>query len=351
MAELVLAAPGDFASRRTGGYRYDVRVLAELSARRHAATALALPEDFPEASAASVRRALDLLALAPKDATLVVDGLAYGALPVDGIRALGRPVVALVHHPLALETGLSAETAARLERSEREALAAASLVIATSEATRETLMTAYDISPAKVRVAEPGVDPAKRAKGGDGETPVVLSVGTVSPRKNHVALATALGRLADIPWRWKVVGSLRRYPSYVEELRAAIEAAGVTDRVELLGDVADAALADAYDRADLFALPSHLEGYGMAHAEALARGLPVVAGDGPAAAALLTERCGALVPPADLDALTEALRRLLSEPSARSRAASAARTRAARLPRWFQCADVFEHVMTHPLPA
>lgn len=348
MAELVLAVPGDI-SAPTGGYRYDARVISELTGRGRSAKALALPGDFPAPSEASIETALKALAGLPTDATLVIDGLAFGALPADGIAALGRPVAALVHHPLALETGLSAEGAARLEASERAALEKAALVIATSEATRTILIERFGVEPRRVRVAEPGVDPQPRAKGG-GETPVVLSVGAVTPRKNHAALARAFGTLADLPWRWVIAGALDRDPACAEALKREIEAAGIADRTDLLGAVDDDRLAQAFDGADVFALPSRFEGYGMAVTEALARGLPVVAGRGEAAEALVTERAGALVEPDDVEGLGEALRVLLESPGARAKASNAARSRAARLPRWFQCADVFEHLMDRGLP-
>lgn len=347
MAELVIAAPGDL-SAPTGGYRYDARVIEELKRRGKTASGLALPEDFPAPSPASIEAALTQLRDVPADAVLVVDGLAFGALPASGIAALGRPVAALVHHPLALETGLPAHEAARLEASERAALAEAALAIATSEATRTILIERYGLDGRKVRVAEPGVDPVARAKGG-GETPVVLSVGSVTTRKNHATLARALGALGDLPWRWVVAGSLDRDQAATDALRREIEAAGIADRTDLMGAVDDEGLAAAYDGADVFALPSRFEGYGMAFAEALARGLPVLAGRCEAAEALVPERAGALVDPDDAGAIAAALRGLLESPGARTKAANAARTRGARLPRWFQCADIFEHLLDRGL--
>lgn len=349
MAELVLAGPGDTVAP-TGGYRYDARVLAELASRGHAATWLPLPTDFPDASETSVAEAMRRLAAVPREATLVVDGLAYGALPADAIAALGRPVVALVHHPLALETGLKPETAARLDASERIALTAAALIIVTSDATRRMLIDDFGAPAARVRVAEPGSDPAPRAKGSDG-APVVLTAGAVSQRKNQIALARALGSLKDLDWRWRIVGSLTRDAAYAAELEAAIAEEGLFDRVDTLGEVPDAALAAAFDGADLFALPSRLEGYGMAFSEALARGLPIVAADIPPVAALVPENGGRLVAPDDIAALAEALRTLIGDADARARAARYARSAGARLPRWFQCADVFEHLMISGPPS
>lgn len=343
MTRFALAAPGDLGAR-TGGYLYDARILAELRGRGCAAEAVALPAAFPFADGDDIAAALARLAAVPRDAALIVDGLAYGVLPPEGIRALGRPVVALVHHPLALETGLSEADAARLESAERAALAVAARTIVTSAATAETLASRFGVAPDRIHVAQPGVDPAPRAQGGVGGPVGVLTVATVTPRKNHATLAMALGRLRDLDWRWRVAGSLDRDPATASALKDAVERAGIADRVAFLGETEEGALAAEYGRADLFALPSFFEGYGMAYAEALARGLPVVAGRGGASASVVPEAAGALVDPRDADALAAALRRLIGDPGARAAASDAAWTHAATLPRWSAAADVFQHV-------
>ena len=74
-------------------------------------------------------------------------------------------------------------------------------------------------------------------------------------------------------------GSLDRNPPTVVRVRAQLCERGLEDRVALVGDLDAAALGAAYDRADVFVLPTLYEGYGMAVAEALARGLPVVSTD------------------------------------------------------------------------
>ena len=344
MASIILASPGGGASR-VDGRRYDTRLLAELSARRHEATYLPLPESLPRVSDRAIAAAFDRLRSVPAEAMLVVDELAFGALPAEGLASLGRPVAALVRYPVSLETGLTAEEAARLGASERAALGLADVVIATSGATRALLIERFGVPKEKLRVAEPGVDPVPRARGGGEDAPVILTVGAVTPRKNQVGLARALGRLLDLDWRWRVVGTLTADPGYAEELRAAIAAEGLAGRTEVVGEVEEGALRESFDRADLFALTSRLEGYGMAYAEALARGLPVVAGAGEAAAALVSGAAGELVPPDDPATTAAALKSLLSDSDARARAARASRSVGIRLPRWFQCADVFEHLM------
>ena len=110
MAEVVFAIPGD-VDTPTGGYRYDRRVIDELRALRWDVKPLRLPGDFPAPSEASLQETERLFAAVPVDALLLVDGLAFGALPASLLDRVPRKYVALVHHPLGLETGLAPERA------------------------------------------------------------------------------------------------------------------------------------------------------------------------------------------------------------------------------------------------
>ena len=94
-----------------------------------------------------------------REVPVVVDGLALGALPEAAEKIARRaPLVALVHHPLALEAGLSPADAHKLFESERKALAAARSVIVTSRATAKRLNADYDVPPERITVAPPGTD-------------------------------------------------------------------------------------------------------------------------------------------------------------------------------------------------
>src|SRR4051812_27846945 len=122
-ADLCFVIPGDLATL-TGGYGYDRRLIAGLRAAgwnvRHVPLGAGFP--FPDVAAlATAGQRFEALA----DGSLVlVDGLAFGAMPEIAERAAGRlRLVALVHHPLAEETGLSAAASEALFHSERRALA------------------------------------------------------------------------------------------------------------------------------------------------------------------------------------------------------------------------------------
>ena len=96
---------------------------------------------------------------------MLVDGLAYGAMPDEAPGTRQRlTMVALVHHPLASENGLDPATAASLEDSERRALASARAVVVTSRATAAALGS-YGVARDRIAVVEPGTDPAPLARG------------------------------------------------------------------------------------------------------------------------------------------------------------------------------------------
>jgi glycosyltransferase involved in cell wall biosynthesis len=120
---------------------------------------------------------------------------------------------------------------------------------------------------------------------------------------------------------------------------------GLGDRIVVLGAVPDERLAGLYREADLFVLASRFEGYGMALAEAIAYGVPVVSTTGGAIPEAVPPGAGVLVPPDDVPALAQALRRAIADPTERSRFAAAAQAAAARLPTWTDSAKLFSRAI------
>jgi len=253
-------------------------------------------------------------------------------MPIEAERERRRlRLVAIVHHPLALETGLDPVMAARLEASERRALAAVRRVVVTSRATARTLAD-YGVEPARIAIVEPGTDPAPLARGSGTATPEMLSVAAIVPRKGHEVLVRALARLRDEPWRLTCAGSLDRDPTTAGRVRALVEEERLDDRVSFVGEIEEVGLAAYYDSADLFVLPTFYEGYGMAAAEAVARGLPIVA-TATGAIGEFAEGAGLFVPPGDVEGLANALSRAL-DPRVRAELAEGARKARGRLPSW-----------------
>jgi glycosyltransferase involved in cell wall biosynthesis len=337
--EVYFAVPGDL-QMPTGGYIYDRRVIGLLPDHGWQVRHLELPGDYPEPSAASLQTTARLFAGLPPETLLVIDGLAFGAMPEDLVKAIPSPIVALVHHPLALETGIPAARAMALAEMERAALACVVHAIVTSPATAELLVQDFGVAADRITTAEPGTEAAERARGTSGP-PRLLSVGSVTARKGYDTLIAALAQIADLEWESRIAGSTERDDAALKIVREAIANAGLGDRVTLTGSLSDEALAVEYDGARLFVLPSHFEGYGMAFAEALARGLPIVACAGSAVTTTVPADAGLLVPPGDATALAGALRKLLTDPTEFGRRADAAWRHAGRLPRWSDTARKF----------
>lgn len=324
--------PGDPA-QRTGGYLYDAHVVAELRGLGWRVDVHGLPGAFPEADA-TARAALEqTLAALPRGRQVVIDGLALGGLPDVAIRHGHRlALVALVHHPLADEHGLSIARRHCLLASERAALAAVQRVITTSPSTARRVAD-FGLQPARVRTIEPGVRPLPLAMA-DAEPPRLLCVGTLSPRKGQDLLVRALHHLRELPWHCDCIGSTQRNPEFARTVARLITDAGLESRIQLHGECDDAQLQAAYASADVFVLASHYEGYGMVVTEAIAAGLPVLTTTGGALAETLPAGVGIAVPPDNVDALTEALRKLIRERKLRLALRDGARQARAALRDW-----------------
>jgi glycosyltransferase involved in cell wall biosynthesis len=270
--------------------------------------------------------------------TVVADGLAFGAL--DGIvqaHAERLRWLALVHHPLHLETGLDEVVRCRLHANESRALRLARRVVVTSASTVEDVV-AMGVPRERIAVVEPGTDAARRPAGARtvvGSEPVrLLCVATLTPRKGHEILLQALAGLSATDWELHNVGSRTRDRSTAARLQEMSAAAPLAGHVFWHGAVDAATVQAHYAAADLLVLPSLHEGYGMVVAEALAAGLPVLASRAGALAHTVPAQAGLLVPPGDVAALQAALERLIAEPELRAQLAAGARAAAGHLPTW-----------------
>jgi glycosyltransferase involved in cell wall biosynthesis len=337
---VAFAVPGDLAAP-TGGYAYDRRMIAELQKLGWQVDVVALGDGFPRPSQAQKEFAAQALAAAPGDHPVMVDGLALGVLPeaAMAVRAK-RPLVALVHHPLAIETGLSAADALAMRQSERAALACASMVVVTSAPTARLLTSDYGVPADRIAVARPGTERGGAQTKTEESTVQLLSIGSLVERKGFDVLIAALATLKELPWRLRIAGDRTRNPAVAARVDADIARYDLADRVEVLGAVSDERIAELYASSDVFVLASRFEGYGMAYAEAVAHGLPVIGTTGGATPETVPAGAGVLVPPDDAAALAAALRRTIAEPHTRSAMAQAARASAAALPGWSDSAKI-----------
>ncbi|SDK96738.1 Glycosyltransferase involved in cell wall bisynthesis [Franzmannia pantelleriensis] len=313
--DLCLIVAGD-PGQLTGGYVYDAHIVEALEKRGWWVQVVGLAGRFPDPDERAKDALETALAAQPDDARVVIDGLAMGGLPeVLEAHASRLDLTALVHHPLADETGLDEATRVRLFDSEARALALVARVISTSAFTARRLR---DFGVAVSQVVEPGVEPAALAPSAldleDSERPQrLLCVASVTPRKGHDLLVEALAGLDAARWTCDCIGGLDRDPEHAERVAASVVGHGLTEQFRLLGERDPQALDTAYREADLFVLPSHYEGYGMVVTEALARGLPVITTTGGALRFTLPQGAGLAVAPGDVGALRGVLRRWLED--------------------------------------
>lgn len=167
-----------------------------------------------------------------------------------------------------------------------------------------------------------------------GELPIVLFVGVLCRRKGTHELARAGRLLRDqgvVDWKLVVVGGQGPTPeAEYNQIVAEFDAAGLSD--SLVGPEHGAQVKVRLAEADIFVLPSYLEGQPIAIIEAMASGLPVVGTAVGAVPDLVRNGIeGRIVEPGDSGALAEALGDLICHHDTRLRMAAASRKRAEEL--------------------
>jgi glycosyltransferase involved in cell wall biosynthesis len=213
-------------------------------------------------------------------------------------------------------------------------------VVATSGPTADRLVADFGVDSARLCVVVPGTDDAPRSLGSGGPGCAILSIGALIARKGHDVLVRALARLFDLDWRLTVVGSATRDAVHAQELAVLARQLRVADQVRFAGEVDDSTLDGLWRRTDLFALASYWEGYGIAVAEALKRGVPVAITTG-AAAALVPPDAGVVCPAGDHGQLSKAMRRMIFGTTLRQEMAEAAWRAGRALPSWQTQIDAF----------
>lgn len=337
---LTLLVPGPFDAV-SGGYAYDRRMVAGLRDAGHDVDVVELGGQHPFADDVARAAAEAAWAGLAADAVPIIDGLGLPAF--DGLAAqmAARFAVGLIHHPTALETGFSEEQRAGLRAAEQKLMPLLGRVIVTSPATGERLAADFGVPAERIRVVVPGTEDAPRCAGSSDDVCRLLSIGTVVPRKGHDVLLRSLHRLGDLNWELTIVGSESRDPVHAHGLRALAEELGIARHVRFAGELTGDALEGEWRRADIFALATHWEGYGMAIAEALKRGLPVAVCKGGAAGDLVPAEAGVVCEPGDIEQLRKALRRLIFSKELRGYLAENAWQAGQSLPSWDDQARAF----------
>ena len=336
--------------RLTGGYLYHARVFAGLRAAGIEVEEIVASEVSPAKQEAAIPelgsrfdpRCFDIVG---------VDALAriVCAPWLDHWREV-RPVVAMVHELPSVAAATGYDT--REQRFE-EPLLHVDRLIAVSNHGRSILQS-RGVPAERIHVVPPGFDRLSPT-GAGAEPPIrdeasvcALCVAQWIPRKGILDLVRAWTAHERSGATLELIGETDADPAYAASVRTVMEDSPDTS-IAVSGPVDDARLGAAYSAADLFVLPSRYEGYGIVYAEALAHGLPIIACDVGPVRELVGEEAALLVPPGDVETLSEALDLLLEDPALRSRMSAAARRRADHLPRWEDTVVAFRQVLEEAL--
>lgn len=260
--------PGDL-NAKTGGYLYDKRLI-------EAAKSFGVTLNHRQQS--TVIPAL-------------IDGLAlpYASLTI--------PFIALIHHPLALEAGLTKEAQHQLYDLEKAALAKARHVIVTSPLTAETLIKDYAVLKEHLTIALPGTPAMPKNR---GENPLnFLCIGSLIPRKNYPFLIEVLKELS-LNWHLDIVGGDHYDPKETSKIKALCD-----NRITLHGIQTN--LETYYENCGIFLMPSLYEGYGMVMGEALKSGCAIISTNGGALKETLPKEAGIHINVNDKAALKQAI--------------------------------------------
>ena len=312
----------------SGGYRYDRELIAALRAAGHTVAVVSQPQRPYRRQAALARDQLwrkALVEAAPE--LIVIDELNHRAV-AGALRWLKReleaPIVGLIHHLRRDESLWMRATT----RGEIGFLRGVDAWITTSA---DTLWRVRRLARRQLpcAVAHPGVDrppeQQQRSTASAAEF-VVASLGTIAPRKNQIRLARAAGRNRAIR---VIIAGATGDGRYAKRLRALLRRRRLTDRVELVGHISGEVREELYRRAAAVCQPSHFEGFGIAHADAVARGLPLIAGRrGGLRDFLRHDHNALLVRTGSVTAIARALRRIVHQSETAQRLArNAASTR------------------------
>lgn len=253
--------------------------------------------------------------------------LYHGACQVVPPLRRTRSVVTIHHHEELRLTHKSDWDQFYYVKVHHDSLRRADRIIADSKYTRRYILEKFGLPEEKITVVYHGIfDPkpsfseadlaALRARYGLPER-FVVCVSHMHQRKNTVRLVRAFARLGSEAEGAKLALVGGGQPAYIAEVKAAAEAAGIAGRVVFTGPVPHAEVAAFFAAAQLFCLPSLLEGFGIPLIEAMAMGCPVAGADATAIPEVIGD-AGLIFDPEDEAAIAGAMSRALSDAALRA---------------------------------
>ena len=318
--------PGNFPAT-TGAIVFDTQLAAELRSLGHDVTIVPVAGAHPMPDAVACASAAALWQAHRQQspgATAVIDGFCLYAF--DGLEQdlQTASVVGLVHHPMSSEPQLPQAERDAFAAIERRILPHLARIVVPSETVRSLLTSSLTLQPATVTVVTPGIAEAARSTGSGGRRCNLLAIGSLIPRKGHDTVLRALAALPDLDWTLTICGDSEIDPDHAAALRVMVQTAGLEGRVVFAGACAAGRLEALWQAADIFVAGSCFEGYGMAVAEAVRRGLPLAVTNGAAATEVIPPEGSVIVETGDHVQLSKALRRLIFSVPLRHELAEAA---------------------------
>ena len=343
MKAVTLVVPGSLATR-TGGSIYDRRVAEGLRARGWTVSIIEL-DQFVHPLAPPLHSAPAQLATIPDGSMVLVDGLAFSTMPeIVEHESWRLRFVPIIHMALSATPGLTRGEAAWLSNLERRALARAEHIVVTGAGTKTVVRVMIDRSDSQVTRIPPGVD---HVLTNDEPRPNasslrLLCVANLTWGKGYDILLRSLATVSDADWALTGVGSAERDPVYAERVHGMASELGLEPRITWTGELQT--VETEWERADLFVLPTRGETYGMAVAEAIAHGVPVVSTRTGEIVSIVGDG-GLIAEAGNADAFAAVLREAIGSPGVRRRLGQGARVAASRLPSWNDAADAIERVL------
>ncbi|MEM1141552.1 MAG: glycosyltransferase family 4 protein [Pseudomonadota bacterium] len=135
------------------------------------------------------------------------------------------------------------------------------------------------VSPDRVHVAPPAIDIRAKTESSFEQGLRLLTIGAVTEAKLPLALLQHLACLSDAQFQWKIAGSSTKDPDHYKACLAAVDHAGIADRVRFVGELEHQQILDELLLADVYLAASQFESFGIASAEALSAGLPLIGFD------------------------------------------------------------------------
>ncbi len=347
MRKIVYTVSEDY-ERRTGGWIYNENLLRELGRLGHPIERLVLPGGFPNPSDTAVAATGEIFARIPDDTLVLVDQICLGVLPaLAAVQGTRLRLAMIVHHPIAFENESDKAASEELFASEKAVLVHVRHAIVTSLTTCRALVERYGVPAEKIICAEPGSD-RRAVSQGSTEGPLrLLSVGALVPRKGQDVLLSAMAGLTDLPWSLTIVGNTNRDRQHLGRIRQILDRNQLRERACLVGELSQDDLDELWQTTDLFVSASRHEGYGMAVAEAIARGIPVVTTRAGAVGEWISPDAALVVPNGDVQRLCRAIRSVMENCVLRQNLRAGALAQRKSLPEWTTAARKVSVVVSH----